>query len=84
MAFAVALPVVYRVTRDLDFRYNAPVIVPGGIPVDLEAAAKQQHDSAMGNPADAAPPLVQIFPAAAQPASADQEQTPEAPSVDPR
>ena len=35
-----ALPVVYRLTRDLDFRYNAPVIVPGGIPVDLDAAAK--------------------------------------------
>ena len=44
----VALPVVYRVTRDLDFRYNAPVIVPGGIPVDLDAAAKRQHEAAMG------------------------------------
>ena len=27
-------------TRELDFRYNAPVIVPGGIPVDLDAAAR--------------------------------------------
>ena len=37
----VALPVVFRVTRDLDFLYNAPVIVPGGIPVDLDAAARR-------------------------------------------
>jgi uncharacterized protein len=43
-----ALPVVFRVTRDLDFRYNAPVIVPGGIPVDLDAAARRQHEAAMG------------------------------------
>jgi uncharacterized protein len=44
LAFVVllaALPVVYRVTRDLNFRYNAPVIVPGGIPVDLDAAARR-------------------------------------------
>ena len=43
-----ALPVVYRLTRELDFRYNAPVIVPGGIPVDLDAAARAQHEAAMG------------------------------------
>ena len=61
VAFFVLLaimPVVYRVTRDLDFRYNAPVIVPGGIPVDLDAAAKRQHESAMG------PPRRQSFPGA--------------------
>jgi hypothetical protein len=52
---------VYRVTRDLDFRYNAPVIVPGGIPVDLDAAARAQHEAAMGPAAaPAAPGLVQI------------------------
>lgn len=58
-----AIPVVYRVTRDLDFRYNAPVIVAGGIPVDLDAAARAQHDAAMGPAAPAAPAasgLVQI------------------------
>lgn len=59
----LALPVVYRITRDLDFRYNAPQIVPGGIPVDLEAAARAQHEAAMGEPA--APALVQIAPASA-------------------
>jgi len=56
-----AIPMVYRVTRDLDFRYNAPVIVPGGIPVDLDAAARAQHEAAMGPAAaPAAPGLVQI------------------------
>ncbi len=58
-----AIPVVYRATRDLDYRYNAPVIVPGGIAVDLDAAARAQHDAAMGPAAGAAPSasgLVQI------------------------
>jgi membrane protease YdiL (CAAX protease family) len=59
-----ALPVVYRVTRELDFRYNAPVIIPGGIPVDLDAAGRRQHDSAMGPAEPAAPVFVQILPAA--------------------
>ncbi|MDR3740033.1 MAG: type II CAAX endopeptidase family protein [Terracidiphilus sp.] len=57
-----AFPVVYRLTRDLDFRYNVPVLVPGGIPVDIDAAARRQHEAAMGEPV--APPLVQILPAA--------------------
>jgi membrane protease YdiL (CAAX protease family) len=64
MAFVlllVALPVVYRLTRELDYRWNAPVIIPGGIPVDLSAAAKGQHEAAMGT---ATPGLVQILPAA--------------------
>jgi hypothetical protein len=64
----VALPVVFRVTRDLDYLYNAPVIVAGGIPVDLDAAARAQHEAAMGPPAAAAPQLIQIGSAA--PASA--------------
>lgn len=58
IAFAVlvaAIPVVFRITRDLDFRYNAPLLVPAGIPVDLDAAGRAQHEAAMG-PA----PLVQI------------------------
>jgi hypothetical protein len=70
VAFVVllaALPVVYRLTRELDYRYNAPVIVPGGIPVDLDAAARRQHEAAMGQTAPAAPGLVQILPVAAQP-----------------
>ncbi len=65
-----ALPVVFRVTRDLDFRYNAPVIVPGGIPVDLDAAARAQHESAMGSAEPAPPPLIQIFPVSTAPSTA--------------
>ena len=70
VAFVVllaALPVVFRLTRDLDFRYNAPVIVPGGIPVDLDAAARRQHESAMGPAEPAAPGLVQISPVSTPP-----------------
>ncbi len=55
-----SIPVLLRVTRDLDFRYNAPVIVPAGIPVDLDAAARAQHEAAMGAAAPAPPALVQI------------------------
>ena len=71
LVLVVALPVVYRLTRELDFRYNAPEIVPGGIAVDLDAAARRQHEMAMGSaesaPSTAAPGLVQILPAAAPP-----------------
>jgi hypothetical protein len=70
VAFAVllaALPVVYRLTRELDYRWNAPVIVPAGIPVDLSAMAKGQHEAAMGTAAPATPGLVQILPAAMPP-----------------
>jgi membrane protease YdiL (CAAX protease family) len=63
-----ALPVVFRVTSDLNFRYNAPVLVPGGIPVDLDAAARRQHDAAMGPAAEpVAPGLVQINPVSTPP-----------------
>jgi membrane protease YdiL (CAAX protease family) len=65
VAFAVllaAIPVLFRLTRDLDYKYNAPVLVPGGIPVDLDAAAKRQHEAAMGAAEPAAPVLVQIAP----------------------
>ena len=65
VAFAVvmgAIPVLFRVTRDLDYKYNAPVLVPGGIAVDLDAAAKRQHEAAMGPAEAATPALVQIAP----------------------
>jgi uncharacterized protein len=62
LAILASLPVVFRITRDLDFRYNAPEIVPAGIPVDLDAAVRAQHEAAMGEPAP--PPLVQIAAAA--------------------
>ncbi len=65
IAFVVllaALPLVFRVTRELDFRYNAPEIVPAGIPVDLDAAARAQHQAAMGPAPESTPELVQIAP----------------------
>ena len=67
LVLLATFPVVYRVTRDLDYRYNAPVIVPGGIPVDLDAAARRQHEAAMGPAEPPAPSLIQILPAASPP-----------------
>jgi uncharacterized protein len=65
-----AFPVLYRVTRELDFRYNAPVFEPAGIPVDLDAAARRQHEAAMGSTADPpSPALVQILPAVTPPSA---------------
>ncbi|HEX7729545.1 MAG TPA: CPBP family intramembrane glutamic endopeptidase [Terracidiphilus sp.] len=64
----VAIPVVFHLTGELDFIHNAPVFIPGGIPVDIDAAARSQHEAAMGA-APAPPPLVQILPAAAPAAS---------------
>lgn len=66
------LPVVYRATRDLDFRYNAPEFVPAGIPVDLDAAARRQHETAVGAQT-AAPPLVQIASLPPEPAEVQSE-----------
>lgn len=65
----LVLPVVYRVTRDLDFQHNAPVIVAAGLAVDLDAAARSQHEAAMGSNEPAAPSLVQILPLAPPAAS---------------
>jgi uncharacterized protein len=59
----VLLIVTYIATSDLKHRYAQPVIVAGGIPVDVDAIARRQHEAAMG-PASAAEPaapqLVQI------------------------
>jgi membrane protease YdiL (CAAX protease family) len=68
-----ALPVVFRTTGRLNDRYNAPVFEPGGMPVDIDAIARAQHEAAMGQAAPAAPPLVQI-----QPLSAPETQLPSA------
>jgi len=53
-----AMPLLYRVTRDLNFQYNAPVIVPGGVPVDLDAIARRAHEAATSPTSQ--PQLVQI------------------------
>lgn len=75
LVLLLALVVVYRATRDLDFRYNAPVLVPGGIPVDLDAAARRQHEAAMGPETPAPPSLVQIQPVAAAPLATAPDET---------
>jgi membrane protease YdiL (CAAX protease family) len=71
LAFVVLLlllPALYAVTRDLDFLHNAPELIPGGIPVDIDAAARRQHETAMGAVHEpAAPSLVQISPLPAAP-----------------
>lgn len=85
MLFAVA-----KVTAELKHRYGYPEIVPGGIPVDLDAAARRQHEEAMGQQAPAQPPLVQIqpvqpgaYPVIYPPAAEPRIETVEAPSEGP-
>ncbi len=75
LVLLAAIPVLVRMTRDLDFEHNAPVIVPGGYPVDIDAKARSQHESAMG---PAVQPLVQIFPAATAVAEAPAIEAPAA------
>jgi hypothetical protein len=70
-----ALPVVFRLTRDLNYCYNAPVIVPGGMPVDLDAISRAQHEAAAGPAAPAAPSLVQIGGVANKGPSEQQSET---------
>jgi uncharacterized protein len=52
--------VMMRATGDLKHQYAQPVIVAGGIPVDIDAIARKQHEAAMGAAAPAQPKLVQI------------------------
>jgi membrane protease YdiL (CAAX protease family) len=67
LVMIAALPVVFRLTSDLNFLHNAPVIVPGGLAVDLDAVSRAQHEAAMGPAQPATPTLVQILPASAPP-----------------
>ena len=53
---------VVRVTADLKHKYGYAEIVPAGIPVDLDAAARAQHEAAMGSAEPQPPSLVQILP----------------------
>jgi uncharacterized protein len=56
----VLIFVTIRATRDLNHRYAQPVIVPAGIPVDIDAISRRQHEQAMGPQVPAAPQMVQI------------------------
>jgi uncharacterized protein len=62
----VGIFLVYRVTRSLDYVHNQPVIVAGGIPVDLDAMSNvlAPHHQAEVPVAPAGSTLVQIIPAA--------------------
>jgi hypothetical protein len=63
VAILLAMPFVYRLTSDLSFQYNAPVLEPGGMAVDLDEAARRQHDAATRPEVPEVKPLVQILPA---------------------
>jgi uncharacterized protein len=57
--------VVYRATRQLSWQYNQPVIVPGGIPVDLDSmrgvlAPHHPQEESAPPPVPAGSTLVQI------------------------
>jgi membrane protease YdiL (CAAX protease family) len=72
-AFAVLVSLLLlfwmvRLTGDLKHKYGYAEIIPGGIPVDIDAAARAQHEAAMASVEPQPPPLVQILPV--QPASA--------------
>jgi hypothetical protein len=56
-----------KYTSDLKYKYGFSEIVPGGIPVDLNAAARRQHEAAMGEAQPQQPSLVQILPAQSPP-----------------
>lgn len=61
--FPVLILILFKITRDYAYKYAQPVIVPGGIPVDVDAIARRQHEAAMGSAATPAEPkLVQIAP----------------------
>ena len=53
-------------TADLKHKYGYPEIVPGGVPVDIDAASRAQHEAAMAEQEPAPQPLVQILPAQPQ------------------
>lgn len=64
-------------THDLNYRYAQPVIVAAGIPVDIDAVARGQHEAAMGPAQPASPQFVQI--GGVQPGSGQPVAAPEGP-----
>jgi uncharacterized protein len=78
---ALALLIVtVRATSDLHYKYAFAEVVPGGIPVDIDAAARQQHEAAMGAAAASEPGLVQIQMA---PAAQSAEDSPREEKAEP-
>jgi uncharacterized protein len=78
LVLCFGLWLIMRVTREYASRYGYPEIIPGGIPVDIDAAARRQHEAAMGPSEPAPPKLVQIgdLPPAAAPPERPQAQMP--------
>ena len=70
-----------RLTSDLKHQYGFPDIVPGGVPVDIDAAARAQHEAAMASAAPQEPPLVQIQPIHSSAPASAQVAEPEVPPV---
>jgi hypothetical protein len=72
---ALIIATIYA-TRDLKHKYAQPVIVAAGIPVDIDAATRRQHEAAMGPAQAEAPQIVQIagvqLPTTPQPAEQDE------------
>jgi hypothetical protein len=66
VALVVGIVLMIRLTRGYAWQYTQPVIIPGGIPVDLDRAQQRQHELASVDPAGAGIPaaqtLVQIAP----------------------
>lgn len=81
LAAAALVVAVTWATSDLKYKYGFDEIVPGGVPVDIDAAARQQHEAAMASAAPAEPQLVQILPvpgaSTVQPSAASEEEKPE-------
>jgi membrane protease YdiL (CAAX protease family) len=74
----IGMFVVYRTTRGLAYLYTQPVIVPAGIPVDLDAMSSTlaPHHPVIPPPAPAGTTLVQI---ASSPPSSPRPATPALP-----
>ena len=60
LVIIVLIFVMFSATRDLKYRYAQPVIIPAGIPVDLDAISRRQHEAAMGPQPPPPPQIVQI------------------------
>ena len=56
----VLIFVTIAATRDLKYRYAQPVIVAAGIPVDIDAISRRQHEAVMGPQVPTPPQIVQI------------------------
>ncbi len=76
LVLIVAIFVLLRLTRDYAYRYATPEIVAAGIPVDIDAITRRQHEEGMGPVIEpAAPKLVQIGGVGSNPALTPSPET---------